>query len=68
MFKKENITLTKQGPFYQLNLNKNSGPFLAKDIMFNNPKSNALLTNQHILKEHLTRVKTMTDLKKVHKI
>ena len=44
MIKKENWPPIKQGVFYQLNLNKNSGPFLSKDIMNNNPISNNLLT------------------------
>lgn len=49
MFKKENRIPSKQGIFYQLPLNKNNGPYLSKDIMYNNPKSNALLTNPDIL-------------------
>jgi len=44
MIKKENLPPIKQGVFYQLNINKNSGPFLPKDIMHDNPKSNMLLT------------------------
>lgn len=44
MLKKENWPPIKQGAFYQLNLNKNGGPFLSKDIMGNNPISNNLLT------------------------
>jgi hypothetical protein len=50
IFKKENLPPIKQGVFYELNLNKNNGPYLSKDIMYNNPKSNHLLTNQSILK------------------
>ena len=46
MFRKENIIPTKQGVFYELNLNKNNGPFLSKDIMYNNPKSFNLLANK----------------------
>ena len=42
-FKKENVAPMKQGVFYQLSLSKNNGPFLSNDIMYNNPKSNALL-------------------------
>ena len=49
MFKKENRPPTKQGVFYQLNLNKNNGPFLSKDIMYSNHKSNNLLTNDDLL-------------------
>ena len=46
MPKKENWVPIKQGAFYQLSLNKNSGPFLSKDIMGNNPVSNNLLTSK----------------------
>ncbi len=49
MLKKENQVPNKQGVFYQLNLNKNNGPFLSKDIMYNNPKSNNLITHHPIL-------------------
>ena len=50
IFKKENLPPVKQGVFYELNLNKNNGPYLSKDISFNNPKSSQLLTNKTILK------------------
>lgn len=52
MFRKENTPPTKQGIFYHLNLNKNSGPFLPKDIMYSNPISNNLLTTQTRLEDH----------------
>lgn len=68
MLKKENVAPTKQGVFYQLNLNKNSGPFLSKDIMYNNTKSNTLLTNVAILNEHKKMVETMSQLEKTSKM
>jgi hypothetical protein len=49
--KKENVAPVRQGVFYQLSLSKNDGPFLSKDIMYNNPKSNALLPSP-ALHEH----------------
>ena len=49
MSQKENTIPLKQGVFYQLNLSKNNGPFLSKDIMYSNHKSNNLLTNHGIL-------------------
>ena len=50
MNRKENQPPTKQGIFYELNLTKNDGPYLCKDIMYNNPKSNNLLLNSCILR------------------
>jgi hypothetical protein len=40
---KENIMPPKQTFFFQINLGKNQGPFLVKDIMHNNPKSISLI-------------------------
>ena len=40
---------TKQGGIYSLDLGKNNGPFLPKDIMFNNPKSVQLLVGAEVL-------------------
>ena len=68
MFKKENVAPVKQGVFYELNLSKNSGPFLSKDIMYNNPRSNNLLTNHAILNEHRKMVETLTQLDKTAKM
>lgn len=68
MLKKENLPPIKQGVFYQLNLNKNSGPFLAKDIMFNNPKSNMLLTNHEMHHEHQKMMETLSHLEKTGKM
>lgn len=58
----------KQGVFYELNLNKNNGPYLSKDIMYNNPRSNNLLTNHTILNEHKKMVETLTQLEKTAKM
>ena len=57
----------KQGVFYQLPLSKNSGPFLSKDIMYNNRKSNTLLANTTILAEHRNMVATLDHLTKTTK-
>jgi len=62
MLKKENQPPTKQGVFYQLNLNKNNGPYLSKDIMYNNTRSNPLLTTPAILNEHKKMVETLNQL------
>jgi len=62
MLKKENQPPTKQGVFYQLNLNKNNGPYLSKDIMYNNTRSNTLLTTPAILNEHKKMVETLNQL------
>jgi len=62
MFKKENNPPTKQGVFYQLNLNKNNGPYLSKDIMYNNVRSNTLLTTPAILNEHKKMAETLNQL------
>ena len=67
MFKKENRVPTKQGVFYQLNLNKNSGPFLSKDIMYSNHKSNNLLTNHDLLSQHKMMAETLNNLEKTIK-
>jgi hypothetical protein len=68
MFRKENLAPMKQGVFYQLNLNQNNGPYLSKDIMYNNTKSNTLLTNPTILNEHKKMVETLNHLEKTAKI
>lgn len=68
MFKKENLPPVKQGVFYELNLSKNNGPYLSKDIMYNNPRSNNLLTNTAILNEHKKMVETLTQLDKTAKM
>jgi hypothetical protein len=68
MFKKENLPPVKQGVFYQLNLNKNNGPFLSKDIMYDNPKSFNLLANQAAILEHKKMSQTMTVLEKTLKM
>lgn len=73
---KENHNPTKQGAFYELNLGififdklgKNNGPFLSKDIMFNNRKSMGLLTNLQILKSHETMVTTMNNMQQSNKM
>jgi hypothetical protein len=52
MFKKENLPPIKQGIFYGLGLNKNNGPFLSKDIMYDNHISNNLLASQGRLNDH----------------
>lgn len=64
MFQKENQIPRKQGAFYQLNLNKNNGPFLSKDIMFTNPRSTTLITNPDILREHQKVAETLIRLQK----
>jgi hypothetical protein len=45
---KENRPI-KQGGIYSLDLGKNNGPFLPKDIMFNNPKSVQLLVGAEVV-------------------
>jgi hypothetical protein len=60
--KKENLAPVKQGVFYQLSLNKNNGPFLSKDIMYNNLKSNALLPSPSLLHEHRKMAETLSQL------
>ena len=69
LFSKENKSTrpVKQGVFYQLPLSKNSGPFLSKDIMYNNRKSNTLLANTSILAEHKNMVATLDHLTKTTK-
>ncbi len=62
MFRKENTPPSKQGIFYHLNLNKNSGPFLPKDIMYSNPISNNLLTTQSRLNDHRTMTENVNNL------
>jgi hypothetical protein len=50
MFEKENKQPCRQGVLYELNLGKDNGPYLSKDIMFSNPKSIALLAGSQIVK------------------
>jgi hypothetical protein len=64
MLKKENRPPGKQGVFYQLNLNQNNGPFLTKDIMHNNHKSNHLLTQGSAFRIHQSLVSTLSQLGK----
>ncbi len=45
-------------------IGKNNGPFLSKDIMYNNRQSMTLLTNKQILRSHETMVNTMKNLDK----
>ena len=47
---KENKVPTKQGVLYELRLGKESGAYLPKDIMYDNPKSIALLAGSQIVK------------------
>lgn len=49
MFQKENNPPAKQGVMYQLNLDKEQGPYLNKDIMHSNPRSITLLAGSHIM-------------------
>lgn len=62
--KKENLPPVKQGVFYQLSLNKNNGPFLSKDIMYNNPKSNTLLPSASLLQQHQKMAETLSQLER----
>lgn len=59
----------KQGSLYSLDIGKNMGPFLPKDIMPNNPKSIGLLVGKEIVKSHLIMVRAIenseTKMKKV---
>jgi hypothetical protein len=56
---KENKIPTKQGILYELGLNKDSGPYMLKDIMQNNPKSISLLTGAQILKSCISLNQTL---------
>lgn len=40
---------TKQGVMYGLNLDKEQGPYLSKDIMHSNPRSITLLAGSQIM-------------------
>ena len=67
-YKKENVPPAKQGVFYQLSLSKNNGPFLSKDIMYSNPKSNTLLSTPSALSKHKKMVETLTQLERTAKM
>lgn len=47
-FNTENDRPRKQGGLYALDIGKNIGPFLPKDIMPNNPKSISLLVGSEV--------------------
>lgn len=64
MLKKENRPPSKQGVFYQLNLNQNNGPFLTKDIMHSNHKSHQMLTTSSSFKTHQSLTSTLSQLTK----
>lgn len=58
----------KQGGLYSLDLGKNIGPFLPKDIMPNNPKSIGLLVGtevrhpiMQIVRSHIVMVKSLEE-------
>lgn len=59
MLGKENRSPTKQGVMYELNLDKDQGPYLSKDIMHSNPKSIALLAGSQIVKSFSTLNQTL---------
>lgn len=68
MIKKENWPPIKQGVFYQLNLSKNSGPFLSKDIMNNNPISNNLLTCKEKIHQFKKMSQTLSTVQSMPKL
>ena len=59
MLGKENRVPNKQGVMYDLNIDKDQGPYLRKDIMHSNPKSIALLTGSQIVKSFSTLNQTL---------
>ena len=59
MLGKENRFPVKQGVMYELNLDKDQGPYLSKDIMHSNPKSIALLAGSQIVKSFSTLNQTL---------
>lgn len=59
MLGKENRSPTKQGVMYELNLDKDQGPYLSKDIMHSNPRSIALLAGSQIVKSFSTLNQTL---------
>ena len=59
MLGKENRVPNKQGVMYELNINKDQGAYLRKDIMHSNPKSIALLTGSQIVKSFSTLNQTL---------
>lgn len=46
---KENQLPAKQGVMYELNIDKDQGPYLSKDIMHSNPRSITLLAGSQIM-------------------
>ena len=59
MIGKENRIPGKQGVMYELNLDKDQGPYLSKDIMHSNPRSIALLAGSQIVKSFSTLNQTL---------
>jgi hypothetical protein len=59
MFQKENQPPARQGVMYQLNLDKEQGPFLSKDIMHSNPRSITLLAGSQIMKSFTSLNQTL---------
>jgi hypothetical protein len=59
MLGKENRAPFKQGVMYELNLDKDQGPYLSKDIMHSNPRSIALLAGSQIVKSFATLNQTL---------
>jgi hypothetical protein len=59
MFQKENQPPVRQGVMYQLNLDKEQGPFLSKDIMHSNPRSITLLAGSQIMKSFTSLNQTL---------
>lgn len=56
---KENRGICKQGVMYELNIDKDQGPYLSKDIMHSNPRSIALLAGSQIVKSFSTLNQTL---------
>jgi hypothetical protein len=59
LVEKENRVPSKQGVLYELRLGKESGAYLPKDIMYDNPKSIALLAGSQIVKSFASLNSTM---------
>lgn len=59
LVEKENKVPSKQGVLYELRLGKQSGAYLPKDIMYDNPKSISLLAGSQIVKSFASLNATM---------
>lgn len=59
MLQKENKPPVRQGVLYELNLDRDQGPYLTKDIMHSNPRSITLLAGSQIMKSFNTLNQTL---------